>query len=614
MNIQKMHIAVQQGVDKINSLQADSLLTQEIDLELNKSIMRFVNLKYGRNNMYRQGFEQSQKRIDDLRSLVSSSEDFVFFKERRVLSNNFGNKFDLLYVDKFVLPNNYLYHINSYCNVLQNPSCDRSVKFKLERISEFKMVFSFKLSQLRIVHTRPNTPEEVYLHGWIPKIDIIGGMTPSTADGEIDFSNVATVDEVGSRQVFTKNLWNAVEYGYTDAAYPDLPISSLNQGQGSYQQAFEVVGYNMVPEATIDGITSVGGFLTEYDAKVLKSYNSFIPDDNNWSREQAIINSILEAGNSNPGVDIFYEEYDGQTQDETFTVELDLNIWNFLTTPEQAGQFAETLSSLGKSVNLETGAILNDTTGSQNSQDFTSFLNIAVDTRYEGSVRRKLFGSAGNLVDTVVALEIASADGFTEEQANLSNFWELYENLPDVQAAMSEANIENFNSGSVNRHNFPSFNMFEFNTSGLKRYIVNETWTISDTLYESVDSIGKDFPGISRPIKYIQHDDILGLMYDPFNKPTDSRILGVFDSNTILVYTLIKNVTQDTADLVSILPYSVKLKYLKKPAQVDYNANINCDLPQHTHEEIVAMTVSSILEGISDPRYKSHMSELMKNE
>jgi len=614
MNIQKMHIAVQQGVDKINSLQADSLLTQEIDLELNKSIMRFVNLKYGRNNMYQQGFEQSQKRIDDLRSLVSSSEDFVFFKERRVLSNNFGNKFDLLYVDKFVLPNNYLYHINSYCNVLQNPSCDRSVKFKLERISEFKMVFSFKLSQLRIVHLRPNASEVIYLHGWIPRIDIIGGMTPSTADGEIDFSNVATVDEVGGRQVFTKNLWNAVEYGYTDAAYPNLPISSLDWSSSTVEQAFEVVGYNMVPEATIDGITAAGGFLTEYQAKVLKSYNSFIPDEDNWSREQAIIDSILEAGNSNPGVDIFYEEYDGQTQDETFTVELDLNIWNFLTTPEQAGQFAETLNSLGKSVNLETGAILNDTTGSQNSQDFTSFLNIAVDTRYEGHVQRTVYGSAGNLVNSNVDLDIASADGFTEAHANLSNFWELYENLPNVQAAMSEANIENFNSGIVNRHNFPSFNMFEFNTSGLKRYIVNETWTISDTLYESVDSIGKDFPGISRPIKYIQHDDILGLMYDPFNKPTDSRILGVFDSNTILVYTLIKNVTQDTADLVSILPYSVKLKYLKKPAQVDYNANINCDLPQHTHEEIVAMTVSSILEGISDPRYKSHMNELMRNE
>ena len=85
MDIQSMHIAVQQGVDKINSFQADSLLPQEIDLELNKSIMRFVNLKYGKNNIYRQGFEESQKRIDDLRNLVKSYEELLYFKERRIL-------------------------------------------------------------------------------------------------------------------------------------------------------------------------------------------------------------------------------------------------------------------------------------------------------------------------------------------------------------------------------------------------------------------------------------------------------------------------------------------------------------------------------------------------
>ena len=31
MNVQEMHLAIQQGVDKINSLQADLLLPQEID-------------------------------------------------------------------------------------------------------------------------------------------------------------------------------------------------------------------------------------------------------------------------------------------------------------------------------------------------------------------------------------------------------------------------------------------------------------------------------------------------------------------------------------------------------------------------------------------------------
>ena len=82
MNVTEMHIAVQQGVDKINSLQADSLLSEEIDIELNKNMYRFINTKYGRNNIYRKGFEESQKRIDDLRTLVREYEAPVSFKEQ----------------------------------------------------------------------------------------------------------------------------------------------------------------------------------------------------------------------------------------------------------------------------------------------------------------------------------------------------------------------------------------------------------------------------------------------------------------------------------------------------------------------------------------------------
>jgi hypothetical protein len=37
-------------------------------------------------------------------------------------------------------------------------------------------------------------------------------------------------------------------------------------------------------------------------------------------------------------------------------------------------------------------------------------------------------------------------------------------------------------------------------------------------------------------------------------------------------------------------------------------------LPEHTHQEIVDMAISSILEGISDPRYKTQQLELSKNE
>ena len=103
MNVGFMHIAIQQGVDKINSLQADMLLPEEIDIELNKSQMRFINTKYGKNNKYREGFEQSQKRIDDLRSLVKEYSAPVVFKEQ--YNNN-------IWVDQFRLPSDYFYLVN----------------------------------------------------------------------------------------------------------------------------------------------------------------------------------------------------------------------------------------------------------------------------------------------------------------------------------------------------------------------------------------------------------------------------------------------------------------------------------------------------------------------
>lgn len=114
MNVQEMHIAIQQGVDKINSLQADMLLPEEIDIELNKSQIRFINTKYTGNNLHRTGFEESQKRIDDLRTIVREFEAPVTFKEQ--LRNN-------IFVDTFTLPSDYMYLINQQSKIWIN-NCD----------------------------------------------------------------------------------------------------------------------------------------------------------------------------------------------------------------------------------------------------------------------------------------------------------------------------------------------------------------------------------------------------------------------------------------------------------------------------------------------------------
>ena len=114
MNVQQMHLAVQQGVDKINSLQADVLLSQEIDIELNKSLIKFIATRYGKNNTYRKGFEENQKRIDDLRNLVTEYSGQTTYKEQ--LNRN-------IWVDTFSLPTDYMYLVSQQSKVITKTDC-----------------------------------------------------------------------------------------------------------------------------------------------------------------------------------------------------------------------------------------------------------------------------------------------------------------------------------------------------------------------------------------------------------------------------------------------------------------------------------------------------------
>jgi hypothetical protein len=104
--------------------------------------------------------------------------------------------------------------------------------------------------------------------------------------------------------------------------------------------------------------------------------------------------------------------------------------------------------------------------------------------------------------------------------------------------------------------------------------------------------------------EFSQHDDIYTILQDPFNKTTYKSPLFTMKENYIEIYT-------DDTFIVDAL----KLTYLKRPAEVDGSTNnIDCDLPAHTHQEIVDMTVATILEGISDPRYQSSNMEVLKSE
>lgn len=108
MTVNEMHIAVNLGVQKLASFQVDNLLPEEIDHELNLSQLRFVKQRFNaRSNRQGKGFEQSQKRIDDLKSLIVEHQDFT-----KYYGEVYTSKYSPVYVDRYTLPLDYLFLVS----------------------------------------------------------------------------------------------------------------------------------------------------------------------------------------------------------------------------------------------------------------------------------------------------------------------------------------------------------------------------------------------------------------------------------------------------------------------------------------------------------------------
>ena len=105
-----MHIAVNLGVQKLASFQVDNLLPEEIDHELNLAQLRFVKQRFNsRSNRQGRGFEQSQKRIDDLNKFVESYKNTTKGNSQLI----FGIDDDDHTYDDFIKDNpEFIYEIN----------------------------------------------------------------------------------------------------------------------------------------------------------------------------------------------------------------------------------------------------------------------------------------------------------------------------------------------------------------------------------------------------------------------------------------------------------------------------------------------------------------------
>jgi len=109
-------------------------------------------------------------------------------------------------------------------------------------------------------------------------------------------------------------------------------------------------------------------------------------------------------------------------------------------------------------------------------------------------------------------------------------------------------------------------------------------------------------------VKPIQHDDYNKVVNDPFNKPVVSN-----QFNQLNRLQLGGKMEILLPEGNTFLDYYI-IRYIRKPLDISLTSLTDCELADHTHQEIVDMAASSILETIESGRYQTNLNELNKLE
>lgn len=139
--------------------------------------------------------------------------------------------------------------------------------------------------------------------------------------------------------------------------------------------------------------------------------------------------------------------------------------------------------------------------------------------------------------------------------------------------------------------------------------IPNDYWfTLAE---ESTITIGSGDDAVEKRVGVIQGDQ--NSYRRLIDNPLSEHILHYNNAKPIRLF------YEDSVELISDGNYTVDtyhLTYLTKPETVDVDSTpaVNCNLPEHTHDEIVKMTANMILENIESPRYQSHAGEIATME
>lgn len=109
---------------------------------------------------------------------------------------------------------------------------------------------------------------------------------------------------------------------------------------------------------------------------------------------------------------------------------------------------------------------------------------------------------------------------------------------------------------------------------------------------------------VTRDLRIVEQGNIYAQQENPFAKSQKSAPSGfVFDDEV--------RVMQDGEKFIL---KTLSIDYVRTPVQINLSSSVDCELAEHTHQEIVDLAVKNIVEAIESPRYQTTTIEQNQSE
>jgi len=105
------------------------------------------------------------------------------------------------------------------------------------------------------------------------------------------------------------------------------------------------------------------------------------------------------------------------------------------------------------------------------------------------------------------------------------------------------------------------------------------------------------------PVRIVEPDDAYNILGNPFATSTPTSAVGVINGTYIKVY-----------NNKSYLLKGLNADYIRTPVEISLSSGVDCELADHTHQEIVDLTVKHLLEATESQRYQTNIAESSQTE